>query len=65
MSKDSSGNKPRTGRTVGAIFNCTCGKSWEDYATAQIKAKRHAEYMGHVVTGEVTKFFIYGKQEAK
>ena len=40
---------------IGAIFTCAdCAKEWQDYRTAQVKARRHAQKAGHQVTGEVT-----------
>ncbi len=41
-----------TKHVVHAIFECGCGKNWQNFLTAKASAKRHAEATGHTVTGE-------------
>lgn len=51
------------GRIIHAIFKCTvCGVEYQDYLNAQRKARIHAENTGHVIRGEVGRFFVYPKE---
>jgi hypothetical protein len=52
----------RTGLVLGVIAACTvCGKEFQDYKTARRQAASHARSTGHLVAGEVTRYFEYGR----
>ena len=49
--------------TIHAVFECLdCGKSWDDYRTAQDQARKHAKSTGHHVSGEVAKYVVYNSK---
>ena len=46
---------------VSALFNCQCGKQWEELKSARELAYKHAERTGHFVTGQIATSYIYCK----